>query len=443
MARVVVTTWGSSGDVNPFLALASGLRARGHDIVFAVEEHLCPVVAASGFAVARLSGNSETALAPHAGQLFGSRPPLFSVEAVFTGYVLPTLRTRIAELSAVCEGADLLIASAGQVAAAFVAELTGIAWVSIPLTPTNIPSLHMAPIPIPDLPSPLDALVNRAMWGGGARLLARSIARPLDALRAEYGLPLLRCPLPVRHLSRLLTAVPVSPAFVPRPADWPAWARMTGFCFHDGAAVWRMPDDLAAFLDSDAPVVAISSGSMSGQVGGRFSRFYAACIAATRAVGARALVIGAPDGVRAAPLPDGVFAAPFAPFSRVYPRCAAVIHHGGIGTTAQGLRAGVPALVVPWGIDQFFNGGRVARIGAGQWITRDHCTPERVARALTPLLTDPRYGERTQSIAAEIAREDGVGGLCDAIEASFPAPRSHPALAPVADLTPVLVAAGN
>lgn len=443
MARVVVTTWGSSGDVNPFLALAQGLRARGHAIVFAVEDHLCPVVAAAGFATARLSGNSETALAPHAGELFGSRPPLFSVEAVFTGYVLPTLRTRIAELRGICEGADLLIASAGQVAAAFVAELTGIAWASITLTPTNIPSLTMAPIPVPDLPVPLRTLVNRMIWGGGARLLAHSVTRPLDLLRAEYGLSPLRCPLPVRHLSRLLTAVPVSPAFVPRPPDWPAWVRMTGFCFHDGAEAWRMPDDLAAFLDGGVPVVAISSGSMSGQVGGRFSRFYTACIAATRAVGAHALVIGAPEGVLPDPLPDGVFAAHFAPFSRIYPRCAAVVHHGGIGTTAQGLRAGVPALVVPWGIDQFFNGGRVARIGAGQWITRDRCTPQRVAHALTALLTDARYREQTRAIAAAIAREDGVGGLCDEIEAAAPALRLRPALAAAADFVPPLVAAGN
>lgn len=443
MARVVVTTWGSSGDVNPFLALASGLRARGHEITFAVEDHLCPVVAAAGFATARLSGNSETALAPHAGELFGSRPPLFSVEAVFTGYVLPTLRTRIAELRAICEGADLLVASAGQVAAAFVAELTGIAWVSVPLTPINIPSVDMAPIPMPDLPAPLARLLNRAIWRGGELLITHSIARPLATLRAAYGLPPQCCPLPVRHLSRLLTAVPVSPAFVPRPPDWPPWARMTGFCFHDGAEAWRMPDTLAAFLDAGGPVVAISSGSMSGQVGARFARFYHACIAATRAAGARALVIGAPAGVLPDPLPAGVYALAFAPFSHVYPRCAAVIHHGGIGTTAQGLRAGVPALVVPWGIDQFFNGGRMLRIGAGEWITRDHCTPERVARTLTALLTDRRYAERTRAIAATIACEDGAGGLCDAIEAASLALRPRPARASTEAFAPPLVAAGD
>jgi UDP:flavonoid glycosyltransferase YjiC (YdhE family) len=441
MARVVVTTWGSSGDVNPFLILAHHLHDRGHDLIFAVEDHLAPRVRAAGFVVHPLSGNSQAALESHAGQLFGSSPPLFSVRAVVTGYVLPTLPARIAELRAACAGADMLIASAGQIAASFVAELTGIAWVSIALTPTNIPSSQAAPIPVPDLPGPLGALLNRFVWAGGERVITGSVARPLDALRERYGLPPLRCPLPIRYLSRLLTVVPVSPAFFPRPTDWPQWAHLSGFCFWDERERWRELESLTTFLDTPAPVIAISSGSMSGDLGGRFTCFYRLCIAAVAAVGAKALVIGAPEGVLPDPLPDGVFAIPYAPFARVYPRCAAIIHHGGIGTTAQGLRAGVPALVMPWGIDQFFNGDRVARIGAGQWISRDRCPPHRIARVLRALLTEDRYWERARMVAAAIAREDGVGALCNAIE-GLPALRQRTLPARIADFA-LPIAAGE
>jgi rhamnosyltransferase subunit B len=101
----------------------------------------------------------------------------------------------------------------------------------------------------------------------------------------------------------------------------------------------------------------------------------------------------------------------------VYPRCAVVIHHGGIGTVAQALRAGVPALIVPWGADQYLNAAQVAHLGAGRWLQRHCYTTERAAHGLDALLHQAWYRERTQALAALIAQEDGVGALCDALEA--------------------------
>jgi rhamnosyltransferase subunit B len=101
----------------------------------------------------------------------------------------------------------------------------------------------------------------------------------------------------------------------------------------------------------------------------------------------------------------------------VYPRCAAVIHHGGIGTVAQALRAGVPALVVPWGADQYLNAAQVAHLGAGRWLQRHFYTAERAVHGLDALLHQAWYRERAQALATQIAKEDGVGTLCDALEA--------------------------
>ena len=143
---------------------------------------------------------------------------------------------------------------------------------------------------------------------------------------------------------------------------------------------------------------------------------FQAGIAAIRQAGARALVIGAPADVLPDPLPDDVFALPFAPFSQIYPRCAAVIHHGGTGTLAQSLRAGVPALVVPWGVDQFFAGAQLARVGAGRWIRRPAFTAERGAHEVAALLDDPSYHRRAQAIAQQIATEDGVAAFADLLE---------------------------
>ena len=113
---------------------------------------------------------------------------------------------------------------------------------------------------------------------------------------------------------------------------------------------------------------------------------------------------------------EDVLHIPFAPFSQVFPACAAVIHHGGIGTIAQCLRAGVPSLAVPGGMDQPFNAAQVVRRKAGLWIPRKRYTLKRAEQALKALLFTPTYQEQARKIQARIMQEDGVAALCDAVE---------------------------
>src|SRR5262249_10152945 len=154
----------------------------------------------------------------------------------------------------------------------------------------------------------------------------------------------------------------------------------------DRPSAWRAPEGLSAFFAAPGPVVAVSTGSMSLETATAFGAFYRDSIAGARAAGARTLVIGAPREVLPDPLPARVLALPFAPFSEVYPRCATVIHHGGVGTTAQALRAGAPQLVVPWAVDQFWTGAQVQRIGAGRAVQRRAYTAARAEAALHDLL---------------------------------------------------------
>ncbi|MCL5970371.1 MAG: hypothetical protein M1450_02645 [Patescibacteria group bacterium] len=155
---------------------------------------------------------------------------------------------------------------------------------------------------------------------------------------------------------------------------------------------------------------------MAPYVKHEFTQFYRTSIDAIRGIGFRALVIGAASGVLPDPLPQGVFGLPFAPFSKIYPRCIAVIHHGGSSTIAEGLRAGKPALVVPWGLDQFVNAVQVERIGAGLWMRRGFYNPRRGASALRKLIYGKLYKTHAEAIAAQISNENGVEIFCDAIE---------------------------
>jgi rhamnosyltransferase subunit B len=417
MSRILLTTFGSSGDLNPFLAVGLGLRARGHQVTFAIQNNLQSQVVALGFPYAPLTGNAESALMTRAETLVTRATPLASLRILMNEVILPALRPQIAELRAACADADVMISSAQQIAASFAADLTAIPWASIALSPVLFPSAHIEPQPSPvPIPQVLQPLANRASWAMGMLAVRRLWDDPVNRVRREYGLPPRRDVAQTGNLSHRLTALAVSPAYTPRPPDWPAWVHETGFCFWDTPESWQEPPELTAFLAGERPVVALSSGSVSDKVGSAFDPMYDAGIAAIRRAGARALVIGAPAASLPHPLPDDVFAVGFAPFSRVYPRCAAAIHHGGIGTLAQGLRAGTPALVVPWGVDQFFAGAQLARIGAGRWIRRPAFTAERGAAEITALLEEPSYRKRASEIAQQIAAEDGVADFIALLE---------------------------
>ncbi|HZC05510.1 MAG TPA: glycosyltransferase [Ktedonobacterales bacterium] len=426
MARLVITTIGSSGDLHPFIALGLALRERGHAVVFAVQEAFARHARAEGFEICLLSGDAQT-LAPHMREMLTSSNPLSSMRVISRHFLAPSLAENIELLRDLCADADMLIASTGQVAASAVAELTGVRWLTVALSPT-IPSAWIAPTrEAARVPGAPGRLLNRALWTVSGVAIERISDSPLNAVRARYGLPPRRRLLQDGNLSPTFTAVAVSPSFCPRPPDWPVNVHTTGFLLWDTPADWSAPPALDDFLRGERPVVAISSGSMGAETGDFFASFFAASVAAVHDAGARALVIGA-GGAFAADGPE-TLQVDYAPFSLVYPRCAAVIHHGGAGTLAQSLRAGVPSLLVPWGFDQFFHGVLVEQAGVGLTLARKRFTTERARAALTTLLYAPPFRERARALASQIAQEDGVGTLRGAIEASL---AQQPARAPVA-----------
>jgi rhamnosyltransferase subunit B len=418
MARIVLTTFGSSGDINPFVALALGLRARGHDVLFAIEDGFRGVIEQAGFPVARLTGDALAAMNEQSRDILRDTNPLRSVRLLVSKYIVPTVRPRIEDLRAACAGADLLVSSAFQIASAFVHDLTGVPLVTVTLSPVTVPSAHVNPAPQQfGLPAALDPLVSRVTWDVSLLTMRALFDPPINRIRAEYGLaPLRQWMYTGKNHWSPRTALAVSRAFFAPPPDLPKSVSVTGFLYWDTPTDWREPPELTAFFADSAPVVAVSCGSMSAELGDMFADFYSTSLTALRRVGARALILGAAPGALPDPLPSDTLALPYAPFSTIYPRCAAVIHHGGIGTTAQGLRAGTPALIVPWGVDQFYAGAQTQAIGAGRWIQRKRYTPERAAPLLDDLLHQERYRMKAREIAGEIAHEDGVSALCDLLE---------------------------
>ncbi len=399
------------------IAVGLGLRARGHDVRVAVEVLHRATVEATGLTVYSLPGDTAALLSADTRTLLTAATPAHFLRHLLREHLLPLLPATVDALRAACADADLLVSSALQLGAPIVADLLDIRWASVAFSPLSVPSRFIAPAPLPlPIPGRFQPLVNRAAWFVGAAVFREIGDQPINAVRGAYGLAPRHDLLLTGATSRTLTAVATSPAFVPPPPDWPASVRMTGFLFWDTPDGWWEPAEMTAFLAEPTPVIAVSSGSMGPFVGDVFAPFYATSVAAIRQIGARAVVIGAAPGSLPTPFPPDVYALPYAPFSGLYPRCTAVIHHGGIGTTAQALRAGVPALVVPWGVDQSFDGAQVARLGAGKWLARRRYTVARAAEALTALLYHPPYRERAEAIAGRIAQENGVATLCLTIE---------------------------
>jgi UDP:flavonoid glycosyltransferase YjiC (YdhE family) len=242
-----------------------------------------------------------------------------------------------------------------------------------------------------------------------------------------------------RQLER--QAVPVlngfSPRVVPRPRDWPAHVHITGYWF-PAAEAWQAPaaGEVRRFIEAGSPPVFIGFGSMPVREAAHAT---ALLLEAVRLSGQRAVLhsgwgrlfqAGAfPDGTDAARLPEDVFLLDYAPFDWLFPQMAAVVHHGGSGTTGAGLRAGVPSVIVPFVMDQFFWGERVAALGAGpRPVPYAKLSATRLAGAIDQAVSDPEISRRAAALGRDITAEDGLGRAVALVEQALTA--SRPSRAP-------------
>jgi sterol 3beta-glucosyltransferase len=201
---------------------------------------------------------------------------------------------------------------------------------------------------------------------------------------------------------------------VPHAEDWPSTIRTTGFCFLDEQNDWSPPADLIDFLAAGEPPVCIGFGSMIGRNLGRVTRIVTDAV---RESGQRAVVLSGWAGIGNVELGDRIFRLDAAPHEGLFPRVAAAVHHGGAGSTAASLRAGVPTVIVPHLGDQSFWGQRVYALGAGpKPVSRNKLTAPALASAIRAATTNHDMKRRAGDLGAKIRAEDGIGQAVDAIE---------------------------
>ncbi len=316
-----------------------------------------------------------------------------------------------------CEGTEMLIAGLGGIfSGVAIAEKLNLALVQAyyaPMTPTKEFQSVLLPAAGPALPAmlakPSHHITQQMIWQG---------VREADKMAREqvFGLPPAPFTGPFNNprLKQGTVLYGFSPAVIPRPADWEDRIHITGYWFFDEDKGWSPPAGLMAFLDAGAKPVYIGFGSMSNRKPEEITQMVLQALAQTKQ---RAIVASGWGGLSRQQLPDNVFMIDAIPHAWLFPRMAAVVHHGGAGTTAAGLRAGVPSILVPFFADQPFWGQRVAALGVGpQPIPRQKLTADRLAQAIHIAMTDSIMQQRAAELGKKIRAEDGMARAVEIIQ---------------------------
>ena len=419
MARLVLATSGSFGDLHPYLAVGLGLKARGHDVVIATAESYRRKVSEEGLGFFAMRPDMVPLTAPIE-VIRRTFDPRKGASFLLRQLVLPHVEDTSRDLLAACAGADLMVSHPTLFPAPLVAEKRKLKWLSAVLSPGVFVSSYDPPL-LPPLPwfhslRHLGPVPHKLLTHALERV-TRSWMHAIDELRRQENLQCTRNH-PMRHdmFSPYGTLAWFSPVLSRSQRDWPAHSRVTGFPFYDRLAAGQTVEPgLDAFLSQGSKPVVFTLGSSAVVDSGDF---FEQSLEAVKRLGCRAVMLVGEDGMQkyGARKDKDVMLAAYVPYSELFPKAAAIVHQGGIGTTGQALRSGVPELVIPLGLDQPDNGYRVRRLGVARVLSRRRYKAAAVAEHLRALLESPDYQDAAQKLGAQVRSEDGVGASCDAIE---------------------------
>ena len=405
---------GSLGDLHPMISLGLELRKRGHSVVVNTWDGYAEKIALLGFEFAPLRPTVDPEDRELIQKAVDSRK---GPETVIREVVLPHLKDTFEDLKLACEGANAMVTGELLYVAKSLHELTGIHWITTTLSPLTLFSFHDPGIypgaAFLEYLRPMPALFHRAILGI-ARMTIQNWFEPYREFRRGLGLDPDHDPVFFDKFSEQLHLAMFSRAFAPPQPDWPPQTVQTGFCFYDGQEdEGKMPDGLRAFLDNGEPPVVFTLGSAAVMDAGNF---FDESAKAVKLLGRRAVLLYGRDNEPPKGLTDDIVGFEYAPFSRIFPRAACVVHQGGVGTTGQALRAGVPHLIMPYAHDQLDNAMRCRRIGVGDVINRDRYDADRASKMLAEILSNPKYAKNAAEKRAIVENERGAEAACDAIE---------------------------
>lgn len=407
--KTLILTIGSRGDIQPYVALGHRLQQAGHQVTLCTAALFKEMVAAYGLTFAPMNDEMIRLADSAEGRqmMEGGGSPLKA-----TQLVKPMIRRMLDDIWAAAQAVqpDLIIYHPKTLGGYHVAEALSVPVILSLVLPLYTPTRDFA---IPLTPANLGGLGNRLTYKI-VPLLSAPYSGVVNEFRQNLGL---------KPKGRIFNetvlpdgrAVPVMYGFshhvVPRPADWPETAQATGYWFLPADNTWQPPADLQAFLQDGPPPVYIGFGSMAGT---QPERLADAAMGALQKTGQRGILATGWGGLKPGDLPATMFKLESAPHDWLLPQMAAVVHHGGAGTTAAGLRAGKPSLICPFLGDQPFWGHRVHHLGAGpKPIRQKKVTADNLAAAVAQMINTPAMQQRAAALGRQLCAEDGLANAVD------------------------------
>ncbi len=412
--RIVLNTFGSFGDVHPYMAIALELQSRGHVPVIATMEVYREKIKSAGLEFHPARPNILSPQEQDAELIEKLMEPKTGAKFLTEELIFPAVRDSYNDLVEAVAGADLLVTHPAAPAGPLVGRKLGMRWISTVLAPMSFFSAY-------DVPVPPFWQWTRRLRVLGPRFMKLSLdvmksphkAKAVADFRNELGLSDYGNPIFEGQHSPALVLALFSRLFAQPQPDWPRQTRVTGFCFYDGHDQLPMPAELERFLAEGPPPIVFTLGTSAVWVA---RDFFHESIEAAKHLGQRAVLLIGDERNRLATLPEGMIAVDYAPYASLLPRVSVVVHHGGVGTTSQALLAGVPALIVPFAFDQSDNAEHARRLGTSRTVYRKSYRAPRVERELRELLEGPEYRRKAIEVSKKLKQENGPARAADLIE---------------------------
>jgi UDP:flavonoid glycosyltransferase YjiC (YdhE family) len=416
--KITVIAAGSQGDIQPCIALSKGLQRAGYQMYLAAPENFSDFIRAHEVGFHPLRGDVQEVMASSTGRDFmetGGTNPIKSIRAMKR--LIGSVFYKMAQDAFVaCQDTEGIIclgvfSPLGQ----SIAEALSVPIIHV--EPTPLLPTRAFPAPSWPIQQDLGGLHNYLSGVVMLRVIWQWYAYLVNEFREQLGLK----KYSFTDFYRALRSTPMlgaySPSVIPHPADWPESAHVNGYFFLDSAADWQPSPELKAFLEAGDPPVYIGFGSMANRNPEQFARLILEALVKS---GQRGLLLTGWGGLKAESIPNTVFVLDSAPHSWLFPHMAAVVHHGGAGTTAEGLRAGVPSIIIPFVFDQSFWGARIKALGLGPApILQKNLTADRLASAIRTSVTDPDIRQRAKMMREAIRNENGVDNAVKLIQHCF------------------------
>lgn len=417
--RITIVTIGTRGDVQPYIALALGLQANRHTVTICTHDIYKSFVESYGVNFTPLAGDIRSILESDEGKLLLTRRSRLAGVRDIVRLAAPVIRQLTQDIITATQDSDLILGSTlGYFNAKTAAQVNKVPLIFAGMqcfTPTSAyVSASMPALPLGALAGGYNrfsySFINWLLYGVSSRMI-NGIRRDLT------GLP----PLNFRGYFDDLVSMRqpalygFSETVLPRPREWTQQIHITGFWFLDQQnRGWQPSDEVLRFLDAGSPPVYIGFGSMSDRDPEQVAQI---ALDALGKSGQRGILLSGWQGMKPEALSDNVLLLDSIPHDWLFPRMAAVVHHGGLGTTSAALRAGAPQVVVPFNIDQPFWGRRMVALGtASDSILRKELSADRLATAITRAVKDERIKQCGAQIREKLRAEDGVARAVEIIE---------------------------